>query len=103
MPSVYLETTIIGYLASRVSAQLVTAANQQLTREFWDHHRSRFDLFVSQAVIEECLAGDPEAASERSIYLNQLPTLDVDNDALALAALLVKDVPLPEKANVDAV
>lgn len=54
-PSVYIETSIVGYLASRPSAHLVTAANQQVTREFWDDHRSRFDLFVSLAVVDECL------------------------------------------------
>jgi hypothetical protein len=48
----------------RASALLVTAANQQVTREFWDDHRSRFDLFVSLAVVDECRAGDAEAAIE---------------------------------------
>lgn len=32
-PTVYLETTIIGYLAMRVSGVLRVAANQQTTRD----------------------------------------------------------------------
>lgn len=50
-PTVYLETSILGYVASRPSRDLVTAANQQITRDWWENHRSRFDLFISQAVV----------------------------------------------------
>jgi len=45
-PSVYLETSIIGYLTSRPSRDLITAANQQMTREWWDDHRQGFEVFV---------------------------------------------------------
>ena len=63
--TVYLETSIVGYLASRPSRDLVTAANQQLTRDWWDNNRQQYDLFVSEPVIAECSAGDPQAAQER--------------------------------------
>ncbi len=62
MQSIYLETSIIGYLASRTSSDLVTAGNQTLTRDWWDNHREHFELVVSEAVIAECSAGDPAAA-----------------------------------------
>ncbi|HQU45624.1 MAG TPA: hypothetical protein PK867_22615, partial [Pirellulales bacterium] len=64
-PTVYIETSIIGYLASRPSRDLITAANQQMTHEWWHDHRGRYDIFISQAVIKECSAGDPVAAQER--------------------------------------
>ena len=51
-PSVYLETSIIGYLAMRMSSVLRIAANQQTTRNWWDNHRERFELFVSRYVID---------------------------------------------------
>src|SRR5688572_16796176 len=52
----YLHQTalIYGYLASRPSRDLITAANQQLTRDWWEHHRERFDLYISEAVVAEC-------------------------------------------------
>ena len=50
---VYLETTIPSYLTARPSRDLVTAAHQQITREWWDTRRHDFDLFVSQMVIDE--------------------------------------------------
>ena len=102
-PSVYIETSIIGYLAMRPSAHLVTAANQRVTREFWDDHRSRFDPFVSLAVLDECMAGDAGAAAEREVFLRGLPVLEVSDDVLALGQSLMVGIPLPEKAAVDAV
>lgn len=101
-PKVYIETSIIGYLAMRPSAHLITAANQQVSHDFWDNHRQRFDLYISQAEIGECAAGDPQAAAERSVYLKNLMSLVVDDESLALAAALISSVPLPEKARIDA-
>jgi hypothetical protein len=102
-PSVYVETSVFGHLAARPSAHLVTAANQQVTREFWDDHRARFDLFVSLAVVDECTAGDVEAAAERAAYLQGIPVLGVDDRVLSLAQSLMTGMPLPERAAVDAV
>jgi predicted nucleic acid-binding protein len=102
METVYLETSIIGYLASRISSDLVTAANQQLTRDWWDNHRQRFELFVSEAVVAECGKGDPIAAEERAEFLGDLPVLDIDEDCERLASSIMHSVPLPEKADVDA-
>ncbi len=44
---VYIETTIISYLTARPSRDLVVAAHQELTLEWWASHRERFDLYVS--------------------------------------------------------
>ena len=102
-PTVYVETSVFGYLAMRPSAQLVTAANQQVTREFWEDHRSRFELFVSLAVVDECMAGDSNAAAERNVFLHGIPVLDVTGEVLSLARSLASGIPLPPKAAVDAV
>jgi len=101
-PTVYLETTIIGYLTSRPSRDLVTAANQQITHEWWDEHRESFHVFVSQFVIDECGGGDAEAAQERLEVLAGIGELDATEDVEGLANALMERVPLPEKAEVDA-
>lgn len=100
--TVYLETSIIGYLTSRPSRDLITAANQQQTREWWVEQRKRFDLYVSEAVVAECSAGDPQAAQERLDAVDGIPILDVTDDAEQLADLLVSGIPLPQRAEVDA-
>ena len=102
MDSVYLETTVIGYLASRPSGDLITAGNQQVTRDWWDEHRHIFDLLVSQAVVEECNAGDPTAVDDRGVFLDAIAVLGIDDQARALAKTLLRDVPLPSKADIDA-
>jgi hypothetical protein len=46
-PKVYLETSVISYLASWPSRDLIVAANQQLTQEWWQVRRQGFDLFIA--------------------------------------------------------
>ena len=101
-PTVYLETTVFGYLAMRVSGILRVAANQQTTRDWWENNRRGFELFVSRFVVDECSAGDPVAAQERLIYLDGIRSLQISDEVNALAELLLADVPLPEKASIDA-
>jgi hypothetical protein len=66
MRTAYLETSIIGYVASRPSRDLVTAGNQQLTRDWWDNCRQQYEIYVSEAVLAECSEGDPIAVQERN-------------------------------------
>lgn len=100
--AIYLETSIISYLTARTSRDLVTAARQQLTQEWWDTKRSEFKLFISQPVLNEAADGDPEAASKRLYILRKLPLLSVTNEAGQYAGFLVKETPFPEKARLDA-
>jgi hypothetical protein len=101
-PKVYLETTIPSYLVAWVSRDLIMAAHQQITREWWDGRRHDFDLFVSQLVLEEAGAGDPGAASRRLELIRDVPALRVIEAADDLAAELVRSVPLPARAELDA-
>ena len=103
MASVYVETSVIGYLASRPGADIIFAANQLMTLEWWNDHRSRFELFASQAVVDECSAGDPTAARERLVFLDGIPVLAVNAMTRNLAQELIRRVGLPAKAAVDAV
>ena len=102
MDTVYLETSIIGYLTSRPSRDLLVAAHQQITHEWWELHRASYELFVSEAVVAECSAGDSQAAQERLDRLSGLPILDVSEAAERLAEDLLRGIPLPDKANIDA-
>ncbi len=99
---VYLETTIPSYLTAWVSRDLVMAGHQQTAREWWDTRREDFELFVSQFVIDEAGAGDPDAARRRLEILENMPLLDPGDKVHALADELLKRVPLPPKAATDA-
>jgi len=100
--SAYLETTIVSYLTAWPSRDLVMAANQETTREWWTTRKDEFDLYISQPVIEESNAGDTDAAARRWEVLQHIPRLDITNEVNDLAKLLTADVPLPAKAKTDA-
>lgn len=102
MPTVYLETTVISYLAALPSRDLLTAAHQQVTHVWWRTRRQSFELFISQLVVDECAAGDAEAADRRNEVLAGLPLLDIDPKVLELARHLALTVPLPARGAADA-
>jgi hypothetical protein len=58
MKTVYVETSILSYLTARPTRDLLATARQQMTREWWDTRRARFDLFVSPLVEQEVKRGD---------------------------------------------
>ncbi|NQW49404.1 MAG: type II toxin-antitoxin system VapC family toxin [Planctomycetes bacterium] len=98
----YLETSVISYLAARPSADLVVAGHQLITRRWWESQRPDFTLYVSEAVIEECAAGDPEAAARRLALLADIPVLMPTTDSNAIAKRLMLEGIVPAKAVVDA-
>ncbi|MBN1608545.1 MAG: type II toxin-antitoxin system VapC family toxin [Polyangiaceae bacterium] len=99
---VYLETSVISYLAALPSRDVVVAGNQQVTRDWWAR-RDRFELFVSDAVVEEARPGDSDAARRRLALLDGVPVLTVHADAQALAERFLSQATLPSKAAIDAV
>ena len=102
MPStVYIETTIPSYLMAWPSKNIVRAAHQQLTQEWWTNRHS-FTLYTSRLVIRECQSGDTQAAMERIQSLQGIPLLEQTEDATQLAEQLLKGVPLPPHAATDA-
>lgn len=76
LPSVYLETTIPSYLTAWRSPELVMAARQEITRDWWDNRRTQFDLFISQLVIDEASAGDSDAVARRLAVLQDIPLIE---------------------------
>jgi hypothetical protein len=99
---VYIETTIVSYLTARPSRDLIIAAHQQITHEWWENRRADFDLYTSQFVIQESSAGDAAMAQKRLDALDGIALLAVNQEALDLARSLVEKGPIPEKAEIDA-
>lgn len=101
-PKVSLETTIPRDFTAWRSRDLVMAANQEITLEWWSRRKRDFEFFVSQVVIKEYGAGDPDAAKRRLEFLRPFPLLDISDEVESLAAKRIVDVPLPPKAQADA-
>jgi predicted nucleic acid-binding protein len=100
--TVYIDTSIVSYLAGRPSRDLLIAACQQATRDWWQEQRNRYELFTSQLVVAEAAGGEPEAAKKRLAYLEGVPELVVTAEVRDLARALVDQGALPSKAEADA-
>ena len=98
---VYVETSIISYLTALPSRDLVLAAHQQVTREWWSR-RERFELLVSDAVLVEAARGDGAAAARRLAALAGISVLSATEGAQALARELLQAAAMPGKAAIDA-
>lgn len=91
MKTVYVETSILSYLTARPSRDLLAAARQMITRDWWDGQRARFEVFISPLVEQEARRGDAEAAQRRGDSLRGLAVLEVVEAAYDLAAALITE------------
>ena len=101
-PKVYIETSIISYLASRPSRDIIAAGHQQLTHDWWLAERDGFAACTSALVLREASAGDAAAASARLQWLQDIPLVAVTPEAEKLSERLIQQAALPEKAAADA-
>jgi len=102
MESVYIETTVISYLVARANRDVIVAAHQQTTHEWWDQRRSQFHCYVSQVVIDEASLGDPDEVQKRIKIIEGLSILEVTQSAQVLATAIIASGVLPAKAIRDA-
>jgi hypothetical protein len=101
METVYIETTIVSYLVSRPSRDLIVAGHQQLTGDWWENRRSKFACFISDVVLDEAREGDAQQAALRLQTMAGFPKLPASLEAEGLAAAFLNTV-LPAKAARDA-
>ncbi len=102
MTSVYLETSVISYLAANPSSDLIIAAHQKVTHDWWSHHRRKFDLAISPVVEKEISLGDPKMAQKRRDLIQGVRLLAVTPETDTLTEFLLRKGPLPKNADVDA-
>lgn len=100
-PTLYLETTIPSYLASFPSRDLIVAAHQQITAEWWVRRRTKFRLFISEVVVGEIRLGDPDAALRRMAFLRNLPVLRITKEIETIASRYQSRLGLPKTAQLD--
>ena len=101
--TVYIETSIIGYLTARSTKNLILAANIEITRDWWQNCRNDFDLYISQIVVDEVARGDVEIAAKRLEVISDFPLLKVTEVVDELASEFIAKSNLPPKASDDAI
>lgn len=101
METVYIETSIPSYLTAKASRDLILVAHQELTKEWWES-RSRFELFVSEIVLNEISLGDQNAAEHRLEVIKDIPLLELTESAREFAHDLIRLNLVPKQALADA-
>lgn len=102
MKSLYVETSIVSYLTARPSSDIISAAHQLTTNDWWLKRRHEFNLVTSELVHEEAERGDSEAASRRLLALDGISLIQVTPAATKLASGIVEAHFLPPRAFADA-
>ena len=102
MDIVYIETSIVSHATARSSADPATAVLQDQAKRWMDEQAIKYVLVTSQIVLAEAARGDPDAASRRLAMLAEIPVLDENPDADAVANALISRSLMPESARLDA-
>jgi hypothetical protein len=100
-PTVYIETTVVSYPVADPSKDLIQAAHQAVTRDWWAR-RGRFELFASAAVVAEARRGDAAQAARRLEALRGMPLASAGAEVDPLVRRLLRTGMLPARARGDA-
>ena len=99
---IYIESTIPSYVVVRPARDLLQAARQQLTKDWWDLKRENHELFTSQVVLDEITAGEAAMARQRLKLLRGVPLLEPSAAANDLGREILRSGLLPASADSDA-
>jgi predicted nucleic acid-binding protein len=96
-PTTYIETSIISYLTSRPNRDIVIAAHQQITHEWWENRRIFYEVYASQLVLTEAARGDKQAADKRKKVLEDISLLELKKEAIELSSIFIQQKAVSEK------
>ena len=102
LTSVYIESSIISYLTSRPSRDVVKAARQAITSDWWLNSKSQFEVYISALVEDEISGGDPMAAARRLQAVANMASVHITSEAQFLADALVASKAVPDNSVRDA-
>ena len=98
---IYIETSVISYLVARPSKNVVTAAHQASTLDFWNRLND-YKVFVSDIVIQEISKGDEAQAKHRCQIIENFQVLEIDDEVKGVAQIFLINKAIPEKCPEDA-
>jgi hypothetical protein len=101
MKSIYVETTIPSLATARPSRDTIIAGRQASTLMFWEDQRGKYELDVSQYVLDECALGDVDAAGRRLDFLRGIPVIPESEQIAALAEIYQPLLGIPDRAKID--
>jgi predicted nucleic acid-binding protein len=87
---------------AKPSRDLILAAHQKITQEWWREERENYRCVTSEEVLREVSLGDPAMSRRRVETLAEIAVLRVDDAVRLLAKELVQEQLLPPAAVSDA-
>ena len=99
---IYVESTIPSYVVPRPARDLLQAARQQLTRDWWDLQREQHELFTSQVVLDEITGGEAAMARQRLAVMAGITLLRSTDEAETLTQRILDSGLLPTDTDRDA-
>ena len=100
--TLYMETSIPSFLLAEPSRDLVATGRQEITRAWWKRDHARFEVFVSQTVLDEAQKGSRSAARKRCEFLEPFQILATTHEVDQLAGLYVHEHIVPAQKLGDA-
>ncbi len=101
-PRVYIEPTVVSYLAARSSANPILASRQRASRQLWEDYADRFEFVISRIVRDEVEQGNATAAQGRLEVISSLTVLEILPEADVLTQRLLDTGAVPRNSVTDA-
>ena len=100
--SIYIETSVVSYYTAKPGRDLIVLAHQQITHEWWQKALKRFEVYVSEVVIEEAKIGNQEFVKKRLKELNKFKCLRLTDEVERIAQTYMKGLSIPKSSIRDA-
>ena len=95
-PTLYLDSSVPSYWLPQGDDPIVHARHL-LTQRWWQHELGRFEVFVSQVVLDELAGGVSERAAQRLALVEEFPLLDVDEEVERVARFYADNFVMPQR------
>ena len=99
---IYIESTIPSYVVARPARDLLQAARQQTSKDWWELKRQQHELFTSEIVLAEIGEGEAAMAQQRLEVMDGIKILRLTDDTEALTQRILESGLLPPDADRDA-
>ncbi|MGD2085096.1 MAG: type II toxin-antitoxin system VapC family toxin [Candidatus Aminicenantes bacterium] len=85
-----------------MSQNLIVAAHQAITNEWWEKESSKYTIYISQFVLDEASEGDHDASRRRLDFLAPFLLLEATDEVLELTKTILNTPFFPQTAIRDA-
>jgi len=98
---IYIETSVVSHYTAKKSKDIRILAHQLETEDMWEQ-LFKFDVYISDIVIEEAKRGSENQSKTRLIAIKDFKVLERNKDVANLAQVLLLKKALPEQCLDDA-